>query len=715
MSTASPPLPSGLAAARPLWPALREELRLHHGAPDANGQPTWTLQDPVRHRFLRLDWITYEVLRRWWLADAEAIAEQVNRETTLHLGPEDVAEVMSLALHEELVHPTKAPMAQTSPHSGLRAALTWLLHHYLFFRVPLVHPDAALTRMLPAMRGLGGKTFTHATWLALLAGLWGVLQQTEHLGAQWLDLLSWQGLALYGGTLIGVKVAHELGHALVAKAHGLRVPTMGVAFMVLWPVAYTDTTEAWRLAQSRARLQIAAAGVRTELTLAAWATLLWTLLPDGPARTAAFIVATMTWVSSLLINLSPFMRFDGYFLLCDALDQPNLHERSFALARWWLRRLLLGWQAEPPEPLTTAQRTWMLLFAGATLSYRLVLYLGIAWTVYHFGFKALGLFLFAVELGWFIVGPIAREIGHWWAGRAAWQGQLRVRWSAGVLLGLIAVGFIPWSGRNTAAALAQPARHLAVRLPSSATVVEMPIQVGQSVRAGTPLLRTDTPLLQRERDQAATHIRQLEQELAAAALQTDQQARWSSLQSALLAARDQAAVADQELARLQPTAPFDGVVVDMHPELRVGHTAPPPRDTLLHLVSPGHWRVVAYADEATARILRTGQWASVVLDAAPLQHRSATVRSVAPHPSSVVAETTLVRSLGGLIDAQQAANGVWTPREALYRVELDLAVPPGELAPRQWRGHAVFSGPALSTWDRLGALGLSAWVREAGF
>lgn len=105
----------------------------------------------------------------------------------------------------------------------------------------------------------------------------------------------------------------------------------------------------------------------------------------------------------------------------------------------------------------------------------------------------------------------------------------------------------------------------------------------------------------------------------------------------------------------------------------------------------------------------------MVLDAAPLRHLPATVHSVAPHPSAAVAEAVLVRSHGGLIDAQQAANGAWTPREALYRVELDLVMPEGSLAPRQWRGHAVFSGPALSAWDRLGILGLSAWVREAGF
>ena len=229
-----PASPTGLAlpAASPLalsWPELREELRLHPGAPDAQGQPTWTLQDPVRHRFLRIDWTTFEVLRRWWLGDPQAIADQVGLETTLHIDTEDVLAVLQLAQREELVHPTRPAPSLAQPGQGLRAGLTWLLHHYLFFRIPLVHPDRALSRLLPWVRGLGGSAFLRWTLVALVLGLWGVLQQTERLSAEWVDLVSWRGLALYGLTLGLVKVAHELGHALVAKAQGLKVPTM------VWP------------------------------------------------------------------------------------------------------------------------------------------------------------------------------------------------------------------------------------------------------------------------------------------------------------------------------------------------------------------------------------------------------------------------------------------------------------------------------------------------
>ena len=79
--------------------------------------------------------------------------------------------------------------------------------------------------------------------------------------------------------------------------------------------------------------KVAAAGIATELTIAVWAMLAWVWLPDGPLRAMAFLLATTTWVSTVLINASPFMRFDGYFLLSDFLQMPNLHACAFALAR----------------------------------------------------------------------------------------------------------------------------------------------------------------------------------------------------------------------------------------------------------------------------------------------------------------------------------------------------------------------------------------------
>jgi len=701
------------ASLAPPWPALREELRLHPGPPDPAGHPTWTLHDPVRHRFLRIDWMTFEILGRWWLGNARLIAEEVSRQSTLHVSPDDVGDVLALALREELAQPVAPPRARAASASGWRGAARWLLHHYLFFRIPLLQPDRLLDRLLPLVRGLGSRRFAWATALALAAGLFGWLQQSEAIKAQWLDLLSWRGLLLYGVTLVSVKLAHELGHALVAKQHGCRVPTMGVAFMVLWPLAYTDTTEAWKLPDRRRRMQIAAAGVRTELTIAAWATLAFALLPDGPARTAAFVLATTTWVSTLFINLSPFMRFDGYFLLCDALDLPNLHERSFAITRQALRATLLGWRQEAPEHFAPPLRRALVAFGLVTWVWRLSLYLGIALTVYAFGFKLLGVFLMAVELGWFITVPVWRELAVWRQGWKAWRHQPRARLSA--LLALLAGGLlcVPWSQSVTGAALALPAQHLAVQLPAPAVLRELHVKPGDTVRAGQLLLSASTPGLQREAAQAQASVQRLAQEVASASLGGEQQARWASLQAELRMARDQAAAVQTELERYEPRAPFDGVVVDVLPGLAAGQMSPPARQPLLQLASPTRWRVEAYVDERTARALNPAQAATLALDAWPLRRWPARVLSVAPQPTSLLPHALLAQAHGGLVDALESPAG-WVPSQALYRVELALDAPPSA-AVRVWRGHVVLQGPqeslAAAAWRRASAL----WQREAGF
>jgi putative peptide zinc metalloprotease protein len=199
---------------------------------------------------------------------------------------------------------------------------------------------------------------------------------------------------------------HEMAHALTAKHLGCRVTSMGVALLVLFPVLYTDTTDAWRLHHRRERLAIVLAGIRMELHLALLATFLWSFLADGPLRSAAFFIATTSWLTSLAINLSPFMRFDGYYALADWLGAANLQPRAFALGRWRLREALFGLNEPPPEQLSRSREHIFILYGWATWIYRLMLFLGIALLIYYFAFKLLGIALFAVEIIWFVLLPV---------------------------------------------------------------------------------------------------------------------------------------------------------------------------------------------------------------------------------------------------------------------------------------------------------------------
>src|SRR5690606_32070695 len=137
-------------------------------------------------------------------------------------------------------------------------------------------------------------------------------------------------------------------------------------------------------------------------------------LPDGIFKSAAFILATTSWVLSLVINLNPFMRFDGYYILSDLLGVKNLQQRSFALGKWKLRETLFRLNLPPPEVLDKSLISKLVIYAWGVWIYRFFLFLGIALLVYHFFFKVLGIILFIVEILWFIVLPIAKELSWWW-------------------------------------------------------------------------------------------------------------------------------------------------------------------------------------------------------------------------------------------------------------------------------------------------------------
>ncbi|MBL8483765.1 MAG: hemolysin D, partial [Rhodocyclaceae bacterium] len=264
-------MPAPLPRAAAVLPALRQDLGLHEAQADADGAPAWNLHDPAANRYYRIGWAAFEILSRWQMGSAGAIATSVSAETTLDLGSEDVAGVLEfLQQHHLLECRSSADSARlAAAHAAGRLHWSrWLLKNYLFFRIPLLHPDALIARLAARLAWLFRPGFWGAAALAAGLALVLVLRQWDsfvHTFSAWND---WEAALAFAAALSVSKIAHEMGHALTARHFGCRVPSMGVAFLVLWPVLYTDTTEAWKLPARRARLAIGAAGMAAELLLA---------------------------------------------------------------------------------------------------------------------------------------------------------------------------------------------------------------------------------------------------------------------------------------------------------------------------------------------------------------------------------------------------------------------------------------------------------------
>lgn len=689
-------------------PPLREDLRLHESAPEKDGSPAWSIQDPVTNRFFRIGWLEFECLLRW-PNDPAHIAEDIASTTPLAADKAQIEDFARFLERHHLLRPTPegvTRLASEANQPGWRH-WRWWLHHYLFIRIPLIRPDRWLAASLPIVRPLFSSTALALIGFASFLGIMLVARQWDAFTHGVVESLTPAGIMGFVLALAISKSFHELGHALVATRYGVRVSHMGVALVVLWPMLYTDTSESWKLRSHRQRLAVSAAGITVEMALAGLSTLAWALLDDGLLRQAMLYLATTGWVLSLALNASPFMRFDGYFILSDLLDFPNLHERAGALAKTWLRRILLGWADPDPEPLPHKFRQALIAFALITWIYRLVVFLGIAVAVYLFFFKALGIFLFGVELVWFIFRPVWLELSVW---RERWNEVKldRRRWMKNLGWTGLALVTIPWAFDITAPGIAHPARQQVVFGPFPARLAQL--HPMGPVQAGTPLVLFDAPDLQIRALRTTASVQALNRRLTGLAFEDsgiDQRQATSERLGEQIA---EAQATSEEVSRLRVKAEFDGVWLDVDPTLQAG-TWVSTRNQVGILVDPRQWIVDTYVEQRQVERILIGAKAHF----RPERHWfsiEAKVIGIDATRSSKLSHVMLDARHGGPI-ATQPGERQAMPVDALYRVRLSLAEPISER--HETRGRTTIEGTRQSlVWEAF-KRSAALIIRESGF
>jgi putative peptide zinc metalloprotease protein len=697
-------LSADAAPSRPApWPALREELQIHAAGSNRDGSPAWHICDPVRNLFFRIGWLEFEILQRWSLASGSAIAQHIGEDTTLAPEAEDIELFTRFLAQHQLLR-----VARTKPAMPL---WRWLLNNYLFIRIPLVRPAHLLTRSLRWVQWLFSGWFVALTGAVALAGIVLAARQLDVVEANLRGALSWDGVVGFAGALVVSKILHELGHALVSTRHGVRVGHMGVALLVMWPMPYTDTGESWKLARSRHRFAIASAGICAELVLAAWSTFLWAFMPDGNFRNALFFLATTAWVLTLLVNASPFMRFDGYYMLTDALDFPGLHERAGRQARRVLRKWLPGLTDPSPEPLTAGFRRFLVGFAFATWIYRLVLFVGIAVVVYHAFFKALGIFLFFVEIMVFLGRPILGELRVWWQRRAEVRGT-RIALATGLLLLVSGILFLPlFSGINAPGVL-RAASEQPVYSPFAARLENIAISDGQEIEPGRVLMELDAPSQSEERDKAVALAAAYSRSARGAlALPEDGAARSVTAQQQASRYEAEGRARALELQRLRIAATDHGVVRDLDPTLQ-DDTWVGPSQLLAVVVNSRRWRVEALVPERERLRLHQGSNATVIVRGRT-QKLTGTVIAIDSSPVTKLPHLLLAQEHGGPIPLNPTApKKELKPADAWFRVLVEGQAEMPLQAVHEVRVH--FTGSRESLAHGWVDNALSAVIQQSG-
>nr|CRH04454.1 putative Peptidase M50 [Candidatus Magnetococcus massalia] len=699
-------------------PTIRQELDLYPGPQREDGSRTWTLHDPVRHRFFRIGWLEFELLRHWSKGSFGAIKEELDK-STLTISEEQFEEFAQFLTANQLVDtPAQAAIEQADRMEAMQQekGLSWMVKNYLFFRIPLFHPDWLISKLYPLFSFLYSSLFRQLMLLVSIIAMVLLARQFDQFMSTFMFFFSMEGMAIFFVTILVSKFIHEAGHALTAKHYGLQVPSMGVAFLVMWPVLYTDTSESWKLTDRFQRLHIASGGILAELTLAVIATLVWLFVPDGIVRSAAFYLATISWVMTLAINLNPFMRFDGYYLLADFLDIDNLQTRAFVLAKWWMRGKILGIKAENPEPeILGRTRNIVLTYAYSTWIYRFFLFLGIALLVYTFFFKVLGILLFVVEIFAFILVPIGKELVAWWGLRSSLTMNRNVVTST-LIIGLFLTGILlPWKHPIQAPAELHAVLQTDLYAPNPGQIAQRFVGDGTEVERGTPLMRLISIDLESRKRQANIDILAIQAKLETLESSEENRTNRQILEQQLLEKRSLLLGVEEEIARLVIRAPHGGIYLDVPEGLRNGLWVNP--STLLgRVVDRSQASIKAYAVEDDLHRLELPSTGRFYAQDPEDPAINVSLVEISPSSSNRLESPYQASTYGGGVAVNEDAEGELVTQQAIYTLRLL----PSEGENWQPRGRVVtgtvrLEGKPESLFEQAATFVTGILIRESGF
>jgi putative peptide zinc metalloprotease protein len=593
----------------------------------------------------------------------------------------------------------------------------WLgrLTNLLVIQLPLFDPDRLLQRMLGSLGWIFTAWFLLASTGLMLAAL---LLVTTHFDAfrarlpAFHEFFTWGTMAELWLLLAAVKIIHEFGHGLSCKAFGGEVHEMGVLLLCLAPCLYCNVSDAWTLPSKWRRILISFAGIYVELMIAALATFLW-WSTAGPSFLQHLCLNLMIVcsVNTLLFNGNPLLRFDGYYMLADWLEIPNLRERANRFLRQLVARTCLGVEG-PREPAMTRRRRMLFVaYALTSHAYRWLVTFGILWFLYTFlkpyKLGALGALLAGASVasmaGWSLYGLVYRYQQQE-GGRSMKPRRLLVSLSVLGVLGLF-LGLVPLPVsrvRQTALIQVQPDALEKVFLPVPAVLERLYVVDGQHVQADDILAEFRSLDLENHRDEARSEhdIRVVQvnvlRDQAEAITDSRERGRLEVLLAAAASERDlfarQVEVYDKMIKRLVLRAPRAGVVLSPPRVDELGQWWHPDAETPFCLIADTtRLRAVLPVSPADYRLLQEEFGRRPELEAA-IHVRGATRRvwqgTVTHLPEaeapSVPVQLT-VRAGGPLaVEPGHPAGGL-VPQTQQYLVPVDFreaeaAVFPGTLA-----------------------------------
>jgi putative peptide zinc metalloprotease protein len=553
--------------------------------PDLQFAPTsletaggWSVKDPLTLKYHRLEPEQYAILDK---LDGQRSLKDVHQAVLREFPTSGLTLVelqqLIMDLHEKglvISHRTgQGPALQHREQKQRLRRWKQVLFSVLSLKLPGWNAATTLDRMLPWVRWIYhpvtivlATLFVLSSWLVVLMNFQEFQSRVPALH----EFFGWSNIGWLWITLGITKIIHEFGHGLTCHYFGRRCHEMGVIVLVLTPTLYCDTTDSWMLPQRWPRIWIAAAGMLFELVVSAAATFFWWWTVPGTFwNQLALNTVLVTTFSTVVFNANPLMKYDGYYMLSDYLDIPNLREKATRV----LDRCLawccgFDWHHDPTLPrhhhalflaysLACPLYGWVvfssiLLFLYSWLKPHELQSVGIALAV----FSLLGLTVTMAMRAWKIAKTPREDRVKW--GRPIVMTTV----FAVTILGLLLVP-IPWY--VDAAVLIEPAGVVRVFNPVPGRIEQIDVQPGQTVSAGQILVRLSNEQLTDRRDELLEQWLRQQVTVRTAKAAED----WEDLavaEAKLNSLRQQLAQAEQHIQWLTLTAPISGTLVAPEPK-----------------------------------------------------------------------------------------------------------------------------------------------------
>ncbi len=663
-----------------LRPRLRSHVKIHRQ--NIRRQVWYVMQDQASGRFHRFSPSAYLVIslmdgRRtvqeiWDLACTRLEEDVLTQDEIIRL----LAQLHRADVIQGDVPPDISEMTERENKMRRRKIAMSVLNP-LMVRVPLIDPERFLGYTFPLARPLfswfGLALFVATVGTAILLAAMHWQQLTENITDR---VLAAESLILLVLTYPFVKALHELGHGYAVKHWGGEVHEMGIMFLVFMPVPYVDATSTAAFRSKWQRALVGAAGIMVELLLAAIALFVWLNAEPGLVRAFAFNVMLIGGVSTVLFNGNPLLRFDGYYVLVDLIEIPNLGQRSNRYLGYLAQRYMFGVKTATNPVTASGERSWFVFYGLAAFSYRMFIMVAIVM------FVATKFFVVGVVLAiWsvFLMYGVPLLKGFWFLLTSAALRENRVRAVAVVVAVVAIVGgaavAVPVPYGTVTEGIVWTRGDSIVHAQTEGLVAEVLVRPNEQVATGDPLIRMEEPFL-------AARVRVLQAEVRELELRFDELTIEDRAGARIVGERLRHARAELALNRKR----FDDLIVRSPANGRfiLPDTVDLPEryvskgQTLGYVVEPANAVIRVIVDQDVIDLVRQRTTAvHVRFPERVWQAIPAAVEQATPAATDELPSLALSTVGGGKIAMDPATRGQARALQTLFQLELRLLAPAG--------------------------------------